>query len=89
MLGWKQYEHTSQIKVKDNFDKLINHTEFGKTVENVRKHRVLKLSYYKISKRTKFSYYKIFHRKYISNWQGRNSNTCEYTSLFRTFNTRI
>ena len=41
----------------------MNHVILGKTVEDLRKHKGIKL----FSIRTKWTYYKVFHIKFIGN----------------------
>ena len=38
------YKHSSKKKVRNDCEKLINHAVFGKTMDNVRKHRHIKLT---------------------------------------------
>ena len=69
-------------KAKNYFEK---YAVFGKTVENVTKHRQKK-ELFRI--RTKLSYHKGFHGKYISNRNEKKQKKQRHC-LFRTFNTGI
>ena len=67
---------------------------FGKTVENVRKHRVIKLviterkKNYFVSEQN-FHTTNIFTEYLLAIEKKKNAETYEQTCLFRTFNTRI
>ena len=60
---------------------------FGKTIENVRKHRNIKLVITE-RRRNKLLYYKVIHRKFIRNRNEKNSNVNEWACLFRFINIR-
>ena len=71
----------AKIDFEKYFFKFMNHAVFVKTTEHLRKQRYQTCHNRKKKKlfgvRTKLSYYKVFHRKFISNGNEKNRNTCE------------
>ena len=92
------YEYWLKKKAKNDFEKdffkLMNNEDFEKTMENVRKHRDIKLvtterkSNYLVSEPN--FYARTFFREHLLAIEmKKNRDIYEQACLFRTFNTRI
>ena len=67
----------SKIILKKYFFKLMNNVVFGITMENMTKHRNIKILKGTIWCQNQLSYYKVFHRKFVGYRIERNTNTYE------------
>ena len=70
--------------LEKDFFELMNNAVFGETIENMGKHRDIRLATtekrrnYLVSEPNYCTYYKVFHRKFISNRSEKNNgNTYE------------